>query len=508
MSKPPTPKPAPPPPPRPPGLPGKGEETKIENPLYAPRFKLLKLVIANDLALVDCLCTLIQATEFDEASKALIGVFGACGEASHLLHWAIRKEVMCAEGPSTLFRGVSVATKLVAAYFKIHGTDYLKRVLRILLREVVQNGCRLEVDPEKIGIDDELKANQERLQFHCKVLLDSIFKKVDDCPYTLRRVFQVVQEETVKRFPDMRHKVVGGFFFLRFVCPAVVAPEGFGLSDIVPDPKARRSLILVSKILQNLSNQVEFGAKEEYMYIMNPFITGNMDAMAKFVDELANPSVPAKKMRIIPPKEPEDGESLNSLYNQIMLLNEKISKTWGGDPDPGKRMLYLKLQRALSEFPHKDKKKKVIDTVQHGVALKAVHKELKQRVEIAMRARASLTLTASEAQAALSQGAVDTPTPQQVPLPSGEDEVAQLIDAVAALKERLEEERKKARDLEEKVIAEEKKIEKEAEQRFQREYKSKVQEFKDMLDVLKNYKEQLLARPDLAAEFKNLRLLP
>ncbi len=79
---------------------------------------------------------------------------------------------------------------------------------------------------------------------------------MEECPPSLRRVFQVAQQETVERFPNMKLTVVGGFFFLRFVCPSLVAPEGYGLSEQVPDTKARRSLILVSKILQNLANQV------------------------------------------------------------------------------------------------------------------------------------------------------------------------------------------------------------------------------------------------------------
>ena len=30
-------------------------------------------------------------------------------------------------------------------------------------------------------------------------------------------------------FPNMTHAVVGGFVFLRFLCPAIVTPHKFGL---------------------------------------------------------------------------------------------------------------------------------------------------------------------------------------------------------------------------------------------------------------------------------------
>ena len=47
------------------------------------------------MALVDGLCSSIQATEFDDVSKALVGVFDAHGEAVRLLRWAIHNEIKC-----------------------------------------------------------------------------------------------------------------------------------------------------------------------------------------------------------------------------------------------------------------------------------------------------------------------------------------------------------------------------------------------------------------------------
>ena len=54
--------------------------------------------------------------------------------------------------------------------------------------------------------------------------------------------------------------------FLRFFCPALVSPESFGLLRSVP-PYARRALVLVTKVLQNLANQQPF--KEQYMAPLN-----------------------------------------------------------------------------------------------------------------------------------------------------------------------------------------------------------------------------------------------
>jgi hypothetical protein len=82
---------------------------------------------------------------------------------------------------------------------------------------------------------------------------------------------------------------VGGFFFLRFMCPAIISPEGFGVladGQVLLD-EARRALVLVSKLLQNLANGKLFGSKEAYMVPMQEFILSHQEEIKDFFDELA-----------------------------------------------------------------------------------------------------------------------------------------------------------------------------------------------------------------------------
>ncbi|MES1917403.1 MAG: hypothetical protein MHM6MM_009133, partial [Cercozoa sp. M6MM] len=49
---------------------------------------------------------------------------------------------------------------------------------------------------------------------------------------------------------------------------------------------ARRNLICVAKVLQNLSNGVEFGKKEAYLAALNPFLRQHQDVLADYFDRL------------------------------------------------------------------------------------------------------------------------------------------------------------------------------------------------------------------------------
>ena len=100
---------------------------------------------------------------------------------------------------------------------------------------------------------------------------------------------------------------MGGFFFLRFICPSLLAPHAYGLLEGIqktsspisfngiqtlstisdpPTSTAQRQYILVGKVLQNLSNNMLPGAKEEYMSKLSEFITNNQDELQRFYDDL------------------------------------------------------------------------------------------------------------------------------------------------------------------------------------------------------------------------------
>ena len=45
----------------------------------------------------------------------------------------------------------------------------------------------------------------------------------------MRALFRVAQDEVKAKFPEQRTIVVGAFYFLRFLCPALVVPDSYGL---------------------------------------------------------------------------------------------------------------------------------------------------------------------------------------------------------------------------------------------------------------------------------------
>eukprot|EP01102_Stenamoeba_stenopodia_P010575 TRINITY_DN3205_c0_g2_i1.p1 TRINITY_DN3205_c0_g2~~TRINITY_DN3205_c0_g2_i1.p1 ORF type:complete len:1002 (-),score=219.77 TRINITY_DN3205_c0_g2_i1:96-2774(-) len=110
-------------------------------------------------------------------------------------------------------------------------------------------------------------------------------------PVQLRCIAALLWEGAHKYGREAQCVLVNSFLMLRFLSPAIVAPEAFNIlpanySSSPPVPKVRRNVILIAKLLQTLSNNVELGEKEDYMKCTNDFILRNQTAMREFLTSL------------------------------------------------------------------------------------------------------------------------------------------------------------------------------------------------------------------------------
>ncbi|KAJ8132134.1 hypothetical protein O1611_g1491 [Lasiodiplodia mahajangana] len=119
--------------------------------------------------------------------------------------------------------------------------------------------------------------------------LSTIIDGLDEAPYGIRWICKQIRSLTKRKYPEANDQVIctliGGFFFLRFINPAIVTPKSYMLIDGMPAERPRRTLTLIAKMLQNLANKPSY-AKEPYMAKLSPFIQQNKDRVNKFMLDL------------------------------------------------------------------------------------------------------------------------------------------------------------------------------------------------------------------------------
>ncbi|GAA5813572.1 hypothetical protein MFLAVUS_007055 [Mucor flavus] len=123
--------------------------------------------------------------------------------------------------------------------------------------------------------------------------LSTIIESLDQVPYGIRWVCKQIRSLTRRKYPEATDtaisSLIGGFFFLRFINPAIVTPQAYMLIDSYPSLNPRTTLTMVAKMLQNLANKPTY-TKESFMIPTNPFVKENKKRIHQFLNDLCEVS--------------------------------------------------------------------------------------------------------------------------------------------------------------------------------------------------------------------------
>lgn len=188
-------------------------------------------------------------------------------------------------GLKVLFRENSMASKMLKAYLAHVGGPYLQELLGDLVRDIcyVEQKVSFEIDPGRAeGGAAEVEHNLAALTAKLEAFMQRITSTtmVARMPQGIRAIAAYFAESSRKYWPDKPSDILlGSFLMLRYINPAIAAPENAGLLPQTGrtagqplTPRARRNLLLITKVLQNMSNGVLFTQKEQYMLPLNGFL--------------------------------------------------------------------------------------------------------------------------------------------------------------------------------------------------------------------------------------------
>lgn len=275
---------------------------------------LLELLLDN-LNIITALAATITSTELNKLAHSFVCIFDGCGKMMVLVDHFVTQEIHDTIHSNTLLRTNTITTKIISSYAKIAGVAFLRKLLSPLLQQLVDESVAIEVDPKKIGpnglcLDEQVQALEDTAQ----MILDHIIAAVDQLPYSFYQICNCLSTKISAKFSqENSYFGIGGFIFLRFICPSIVAPEAFSLLKKAPPAPVRRTLILVSKLIQNLANGVK-QSKEDYMVECTArFVTRNQERINQVYERLST----------IPPL-PEDDPSVYSLI-PVPLIEEALT---------------------------------------------------------------------------------------------------------------------------------------------------------------------------------------
>lgn len=249
---------------------------------------LRQLLLEDDLSLVIEISELLSK-ENALLAKVLVTLFVAEKKEAKLLTTLGLRELENENEPSVLFRSSTLFTQMMELYMKNGAADFVRNSISVPVALVVGSKQSCELNPTKLDSMNDACANAEHLLAMLDEFTERIFASVHQLPLSLRYILATLQRAIAKKWPNdalLKAQVISSFIFLRLLCPAIINPHQYKIVNSAPAPVPSRNLMLVAKCLQNLANLQEFGLKESWMEVVNPFILKNKSKVIRFVEEI------------------------------------------------------------------------------------------------------------------------------------------------------------------------------------------------------------------------------
>ncbi|KAK4689403.1 Ras GTPase-activating-like protein IQGAP2/3, partial [Tremellales sp. Uapishka_1] len=383
------------------------EEVDVEAGLFPDEKKMgqyanLFFLLQSEPRHVASLCRLVSLSEIDTLLQTVMfTLYGNQYEQreEHLL-LTMFQSVLSAQFETTtefgsLLRANTPVSRMMTTYTRRGpGQSYLKGVLADRINSLIEHkDLNLEINPLKVyeqmiqqieedtgtlppslprGVPPEVAAANADVQAIivprltmlmeiANTFLSTIIDSMETVPYGIRWICKQIRSLTRRKYPEASDasicSLIGGFFFLRFINPAIVTPQAYMLVDGVPAKHPRRTLTLIAKMLQNLANKPSY-SKEQYMMSLNPFVESNKQRINQFLNNLCEvgdfyESLELDQYMALSKKDLQINITLNELYNTHSLLSHHVDVLSPNDKHH-LRILLTELGPALPQVPRKE----------------------------------------------------------------------------------------------------------------------------------------------------------
>jgi hypothetical protein len=256
--------------------------------------KFYEVLIKDNLKLIRLLLSTVPVSEQDSLCDSIVRIFEINNRALELFKYVLEQEINSTFERSVLFRSNSSFSKMMSAYLNFSAKDYMNNSIGIFVKSICNEPGEFEVDPTKLKEGESLETNAANLTELCNSIFVGIQQSCDEIPYKVRVLLNHLWTKVNEKFPpeednphNARHVAIGAVLFLRFLCPAIISPQKYGLIEGNPSVQALRCLTLITKCLQNVANGVTFGKKEKGMDVLNSFVEKHVVLGRELFDEIA-----------------------------------------------------------------------------------------------------------------------------------------------------------------------------------------------------------------------------
>ncbi|XP_035793720.1 ras GTPase-activating protein raskol-like [Anopheles albimanus] len=194
---------------------------------YQPFLTYLK---ENYVKLCESIEPVIGVKAKEEIGQALVLVMHSQNMVAAFLSDVVALDLLRVNDQRLTFRGNSLATKSMEAFLKLCGEEYLQDTLFAPIAKIIESERDCEVDP--IKTNGLVIKQQQELRSAVDMTWKAILNSINFFPSELRVCFSTFRDrlKTLGR-EDISDNLISASLFLRFLCPAILSPNLFSITN-------------------------------------------------------------------------------------------------------------------------------------------------------------------------------------------------------------------------------------------------------------------------------------
>lgn len=184
------------------------------------------------------------------AIHALLDIIAVEKDQDAFLRIVVTREIERTRTEKDIFRENTIFSRLLKVFCQRIGVRYLRATLAAPLQYIIHENKDLEIFADRLtdrstrsGCVSRLRVltgagvlvqNRQNMAAAFQVIFDAIVRSLESIPPPIRLLCYYLWRAISDKFTSASPSVIGSFFFLRFICPAIAVPTSVGILDSAP----------------------------------------------------------------------------------------------------------------------------------------------------------------------------------------------------------------------------------------------------------------------------------